>query len=93
MMTEHTPNIAIPVDLTNPGHFFACCGLLELADRLWPGAEGLFENEESKSHFQIAAAPQASLHALLVNLPRRRTLQSCTCQPKAFMPKCCGGLA
>jgi CRISPR-associated protein Csx14 len=32
-------NITIPVDLTNPGQFFACCGLLELADRLWPGAE------------------------------------------------------
>ncbi len=27
------PNIQIPVDLTNPGQFFACCGLLELADR------------------------------------------------------------
>jgi len=34
------PNIQIPVDLTNPGQFFACCGLLELAVRLWPGAEG-----------------------------------------------------
>src|SRR5947208_763510 len=27
--------IRINVDLTNPGQFFACCGLLELADRLW----------------------------------------------------------
>lgn len=35
--------IRIPVALTNPGQFFACCGLLELADRLWPGAEGCFE--------------------------------------------------
>lgn len=34
--------IRINVDLTNPGQFFACCGLLELADRLWPGAEGWF---------------------------------------------------
>jgi CRISPR-associated protein Csb3 len=42
-MSNHTPNIRIPVDLTNPGQFFACCGLLELADRLWPGAEGWFE--------------------------------------------------
>ena len=25
-------NISISVDLTNPGQFFACCGLLELAD-------------------------------------------------------------
>src|SRR5579872_333050 len=27
----------------NPGQFFACCGLLELAHRLCPGAEGWFE--------------------------------------------------
>ena len=26
----------------HPGQFFACCGLLELADRLWPGTEGWF---------------------------------------------------
>jgi len=43
-MSEHKPNIKIPVDLTNPGQFFACCGLLELADRLWPGAEGWFND-------------------------------------------------
>jgi CRISPR-associated protein Csb3 len=36
----------INVDQTNPGQFFACCGLLELADRLWPGAEGRFEKRE-----------------------------------------------
>jgi hypothetical protein len=43
--------ICINVDPTNPGQFFACCGLLELADRLWPGAEGWFE----ASTFQILA--------------------------------------
>jgi CRISPR-associated protein Csb3 len=37
-------SIRINVDPTNPGQFFACCGLLELADRLWAGAEGWFEN-------------------------------------------------
>lgn len=45
-MSDNQPNISIPVDLTNPGQFFACCGLLELADRLWPGAEGWFERSE-----------------------------------------------
>jgi len=45
-MTADTPSIRINVDPTNPGQFFACCGLLELADRLWPGAEGWFENGE-----------------------------------------------
>ncbi len=37
-----TPSITVAVDPTNPGQFFACCGLLELADRLWPGTEGWF---------------------------------------------------
>lgn len=43
-MSHPIPNITVNVDLTNPGQFFACCGLLELADRLWPGAEGAFQN-------------------------------------------------
>ena len=37
--------IRIPVNPTNPGQFLACCGLLELADQLWQGAEGWFEKE------------------------------------------------
>lgn len=36
--------IRVNVDAMNPGQFFACCGLFELADRLWKGAEGWFEN-------------------------------------------------
>lgn len=36
-------SIRIAMNPTNPGQFFACCGLLELADRLWMGAEGWFE--------------------------------------------------
>lgn len=44
-MTHTNPSIRINVDVTNPGQFFACCGLLELADRLWPGAEGWFEDK------------------------------------------------
>jgi CRISPR-associated protein Csx14 len=38
------PGFTVNVDVTNPGQFFACCGLLELAHRLWPGAEGWFED-------------------------------------------------
>jgi hypothetical protein len=39
-------SIRINVNPTNPGQFFSCCGLLELADRRWPGAEGWFEGRE-----------------------------------------------
>jgi len=42
-MKKPEPTIRINVDPTNPGQFFACCGLLELADRLWNGAEGWFD--------------------------------------------------
>lgn len=43
-MTRPKPNISLNnVDVKNPGQFFACCGLLELAYRLRPGAEGWFE--------------------------------------------------
>jgi CRISPR-associated protein Csb3 len=35
-------SIRINVDPTNPGQFFAVCGLFELANRLWPGAEARF---------------------------------------------------
>jgi CRISPR-associated protein Csx14 len=51
-MNDPKPAIRVAVDPTNPGQFFACCGLLELADRLWPGAEGWFED----GHFCIACA-------------------------------------
>lgn len=44
MSQDIEPAISVRVDPTNPGQFFACCGLLELADRLWGGAEGWFED-------------------------------------------------
>ena len=47
-------SVHLAVDPTNPGQFFACCGLLELADRLWSGAEGWFVAD------QFAFGPLAS---------------------------------
>jgi CRISPR-associated protein Csb3 len=44
----------VEVDATNPGQFFACCGLLALADRLWPNTEGWFEAGDHR--FLIATA-------------------------------------
>lgn len=35
--------IRLHVDLTNPGHFFGCCGVFELAQRLWPNAVAHFD--------------------------------------------------
>ncbi|VTR99191.1 hypothetical protein [Tuwongella immobilis] len=44
------PSIEIHVDPLNPGQFFACCGLLELADRLWPGTEAAFAQNDCRFH-------------------------------------------
>jgi len=35
--------IRLDVDLTNPGQFFGCCGVFELAQRLWPSATAHFD--------------------------------------------------
>ncbi|MEW6707758.1 MAG: hypothetical protein AB1430_23175 [Pseudomonadota bacterium] len=42
--------IDLDVDIKNPGHFFGCCGVFELAHRLWPTATACFEG----THFAIS---------------------------------------
>ena len=66
-MKTATPSSSVRADVTNPGQFFACCGLLELAHRLWPGAEGWFEEPNSNFAFRCETA-HASLDELFRNL-------------------------
>ena len=54
------PDISIDVDLRNPGQFLACCGLLELANRLWPGSEGWFVTKERLATFCVATYSDCS---------------------------------
>jgi hypothetical protein len=65
-----TREVRFTVNPTNPGQYFAACGLLELADRLWHGAEGRFES----SSFQITATSQevAPLPNVIASLARGR---------------------
>lgn len=53
-MSDPNPSFSVNVDPTNPGQFFACCGLLELAERLWPNSEGWFA--ENGRQFHVACA-------------------------------------
>jgi CRISPR-associated protein Csx14 len=68
-MTNQDPTIRIDVDVTNPGQFFACCGLLELADRLWPGAQGWFGN--SDFNLRTNGTLREILFRLTRNAPRQ----------------------
>jgi CRISPR-associated protein Csx14 len=64
-MKRGEPAFAIKVDVTNPGQFFACCGLLEVANILWPGAEGWFEG----ANFCVSSTDrEASLSILMRRL-------------------------
>jgi CRISPR-associated protein Csx14 len=59
------------VDLTNPGQFFACCGLLELAHRLTPGAEvtgGFSASRFDRARFCILSKAVFTLEDLLKKL-------------------------
>lgn len=47
MKSETRSELTIKTDVTNPGQFFACCGLFELAHRLWPGVKACFDGKES----------------------------------------------
>lgn len=38
--------IRLDIDLTNPGQFFGCCGVFELAQSLWPRATAHFEGAQ-----------------------------------------------
>jgi len=47
-MSRTTPEIVLDVDVRNPGQFFACCGVLEMASRMWGRFEvqGWFDGAE-----------------------------------------------
>lgn len=51
-----TPDVSVPVDLSNPGQYFACCGLFEIADRQSSGVMAWF----SDGAFHLAYEGQAT---------------------------------
>jgi CRISPR-associated protein Csb3 len=61
--------IRLHVDVTNPGHFFGCCGVFELAQRLWPRATAHFEGayfvvSEGGLNDLVLSTAQARIEAL-----------------------------
>ena len=68
-MNYPRPDITIQADVTNPGQFFACCGLLELAHRLCTDATGWFHSELST--FEISAPDGSILQPDLIGELRR----------------------
>lgn len=55
------PEYRIPLDLLNPGQFFACCGLFELAELAAPGSAASFVDDGSFLISTAAALPPRGL--------------------------------
>lgn len=70
-MSTHTPEptIRVNVDPSNPGQFFACCGLLELSDRLYGDCCGRFEYEQFQLHGSALPASPDVVIADLMQIP------------------------
>lgn len=62
-MSMPQPSFSVDVDVTNPGQFLACCGLLELAHRKWPGAEAWFET----GRFNVLASRHSATPGALID--------------------------
>lgn len=65
-------SLVINVDPGNPGMFFACCGLLELADRISGGAEGWFRDDGSE--FVLESVKPQQLLTAIVECPLKNTM-------------------
>jgi CRISPR-associated protein Csb3 len=68
-MIHPAPTLSVQVDARNPGQFFACCGLFELAHRLWPRAEAWFD-VKCRRFFVIAEDAEPTLGQVVENLRR-----------------------
>lgn len=71
---RQSSTIVLDVDVTNPGQFFACCGLLELANRLWPAAEGWFCEDGFTIHG--TADGEGQFREALASAPLANTMTS-----------------
>lgn len=67
MPRDPQTRISVLADVTNPGHFFACCGLLELAHRKWPGVQGWFKRD-TPTFEMVAGGPSERLDDLIESL-------------------------
>lgn len=54
------PSATLSVNPANPGHYFACCGLFELASRLAPEALAWFEQTADGFQFHLTGTPALS---------------------------------
>lgn len=58
-MSEPVSTCSIRIDVINPGHYFACCGLFEVASRISPQALAWFHQESTglKWQFHLSNTP------------------------------------
>ena len=76
---QAVPGITLNLDVLDPGQFFACCGLLEMADRLSAGEEGWFEHGDHK----FFLTSNGTLEALMKAAATAELIAACPADPYA----------
>ncbi len=70
-----TPTMAINVNLRNPGQFYACCGLLELAHHLW-GTEACGWFDTTRFCLHVSERSLDDVNRQLMDLLRKMTFEA-----------------
>ena len=52
--------LSLSIDVENPGHFFACCGILYCADRIYDSAEGHFRTDSGQNVFVLTTTSESN---------------------------------
>lgn len=68
MNPTSTAQLRFDADPTNPGHFFACCGLFELACRAFDHADAWFEEKSFVVRVSALPMPEATVQWFIARL-------------------------
>jgi CRISPR-associated protein Csb3 len=63
----HKPHISVTLNGFNPAQYYACLGLFEIANCVWPGVEAWFTGEPSRLQFGMFNGTHAISLTDLVN--------------------------
>ena len=85
-MSHPQLSFAIQVEVTNPGQFFACCGVLELAHRLWPREEVCAWFDDGTFEVSVPGQGAGALQAVLALLRETKILADETRPERALRP-------
>lgn len=76
IIAQPIPTATLDVNPANPGHYFACCGLFELASRLSPATHAWFATDSATRQWRFHMASTPTLAEILEKLTSTEIVSS-----------------